>query len=742
MSQQPPAGEKAVAGQRPTEQPPPTGPENPRHIDARITAISLADLATSLGLPREPDTIADLRAQLTLHPPVWNLADWARGSRDTDAGAEAIRAADALVADGIDVTGAELGRSRRYGFHYLRWLDPLARAYALTGDPRYPQTFSTLIRRWESVRDSLTGEWAGLDVIWYTLGCWCRSTVLLPALAAFADALDDDGWLTTLTTVIGGARWMAEEHTAFRHGNWQLVAATQLLHTGHVLPDLAEAPGWRSRGFQLIREHLALDFYPDGGHYERSPGYHLMCLRNLQLAAAADRQYGTGELAAHPRLHQAHQWIATLVTSAGWAPAFQDSPVEWPGDVLLRGAWLLQDADLLRTARAVLPPALFERELACLPASAASWAQNARTDPPSEAIPGTATNAVALPYSGYTLLHTEPGLRAVINHGPHVEHELESHSHRAVLDLVLDRAGTPLLWEAGGPPHYDDPDYQSWFQAAAGHNAVSREGHPLDTERRATGRHQMGAGFAVFLGSQHGYGLEQRRTVIASSHLGPMLIVRDRAETAPTGQETFTLRWHAPTDWAAGGGHWRTADLLLLTDAPATQTGAHLGDARLPGEYGHADYAPLSSVVLTNTTGNFDTVLLPREPGLEAPELVRSGELLVLRRESVEVTVAEQWVAQHTTDAAGSRALLGWGVQHLDWQELALRATSEVDLTWTSDAAAFTAAVTCGARCTISLGASVTGLHLDGIELEPGRDASGALVLPYAGTWTVTGHHG
>lgn len=726
------AGEQAVAG-----------PENPRHIDARITAISPADVAASLGIP-EPATIADLRSRLRLRTPVWDLADWARGSRDSDAGTEAIRAAETLVAEGIDVTGAELGRSQRYGFHYLRWLDPLARAYALTGDPRYPQTFSTLIRRWEAVRDSVVGEWQGLDVIWYSLGCWCRSTVLLPALAAFGEALDDDGWLTTLTTVIGGARWMAEEHTAFRHGNWQLVAATQLLHTGYVLPDLAEAPTWRDRGAQLIREHLALDFYPDGGHYERSPGYHMMCLRNLQLAAAADRQYGTGELAAHPRLHQAHQWIATLVTSAGWAPAFQDSPVEWPGDVLLRGAWLLQDAELLRTAREVLPAALFERELACLPVSAAGWAQNTRTGPPTEDAPAQATNAVALPYSGYTLLRTAPDIRAVINHGPHVEHELESHSHRAVLDLVLDRAGTPLLWEAGGPPHYDDPRYQSWFQSAAGHNAVSREGASLNTERRATGRHLVGAGFAVFLGSQHGYGLAQTRTVITSSHLGPMLIVRDRAASEPTGTDTFTLHWHAPTDWRAEGGQWSTADLVLLTDTSAHARAAQLGHARLPGEYGRAEYAPLSSLVLSNATGDFDTVLLPREEGPPAPPptLTRSGELLLLQRGAVQVTVAERWVGQHTADGAGRRALLGWGVQHVDWEQLALRATSAVDLTWDADGAAFTAVITCAARCTLTLGGSVAGLRLDGIELEPSRDAGGEVVLPYAGTWTVAGHYG
>lgn len=720
-----------------------TSPENPRHIDARITSISAADLAQALSTGLVPTTVAELRARLTLRAPVWDLADWARGVRGTDKAAQTIRAADALVTDGIDVTGAHLGRSQRYGFHYLRWLDPLARAYALTEDPRYPRTFSEQIRAWEAARGDLVGEWPGLDLVWYSLGCWCRSSMLLPALAAFGEALDDDGWLTTITTVVGGSRWMLDEHTAFRHGNWQLVAATQLLHAGYVLPDLAEARAWRDRGRTLITEHLALDFYPDGGHYERSPGYHQMCLRNLQLAAAVDRLYGSGALAAHPKLHQAHRWIAQLTTAAGWAPAFQDSPLEWPADVLLRGAWLIEDADLLCTAREVMPAELVQRELACLPPAATQWAQSTSKSAGEVAAP--ATSAVVLPDSGYTILGTAQDVRAVINHGPHVEHELESHSHRAVLDLVLDRAGVPLLWEAGGPPHYDDPHYQSWFQAGAGHNAVTRDGHTLATERRVAGRHLTGAGFAMFHGSHEGYDLPQHRTVISCAHLGPMVIVRDRAEQADV-SDTFKLRWHSPTAWtpedtgsAAEPSCWSTPDLVLLTCGHEHAMVDYLGEARLPGDYGTFDYGRLSTLTLTGSTGCFDTVLLPREPGTEPPAVSQSGDRLVLQRERVEVTVAERWVAQHSDDGAGHHALLGWSVQQVEWDNLSLSVTSPIDLSWECEGPDFTAVLTCAARCTVSIGGRVSALRLDGIELEPGRGQPGNVVLPYAGTWTVTG---
>ena len=74
----------------------------------------------------------------------------------------------------------------------------------------------------------------------------------------------------------------------------------------------------------------------------------------------------------------------------------------------------------------------------------------------------------------------------MINHGPQIEHELESHSHRAVLDLVLDGWGEPLLWEAGGPPSYDDPGYLSWYQSGRGHNTVLVDDRELSTDRRVS----------------------------------------------------------------------------------------------------------------------------------------------------------------------------------------------------------------------------------------------------------------
>lgn len=775
------------------------GPERPRHIDARITRISLEDLALAIGLdPAGPAlTVAGIRARLTVRRPVWDLADWTRGARGTPAAEEVIEAANTLVRDGIDVTGAGEGRSRLYGFHYLRWLDPLPRAYLLTGDAQYARTFSQLLRDWEAARDSLQGQWPGLDVVWYSLGCWCRSVVLLPALHAFGDALDDDAWLTTVTTLLGGARWIHDEHTAFRHGNWQLVAATQLLHLAMVIPGLVEAPAWQGRALDRIQEHLALDFYPDGAHYERSPGYHQMCLRNLQIAAAADREYGEGTLVADPRLRSAHQWIEAMTSTAGWAPAFQDSPVEWPGDVLLRGAWLLEDPVLLHHAHTLMPADLFAREVQMLPAPGAEWVRAAL----ATGNPPVAAGSRTLPDSGYTLLRTGTNvaeLRATINHGPHIEHELESHSHDAVLDFVLEQGGAPLLWEAGGPPNYDDPHYLSWFQAAAGHNAVSLDGVELDQERRVTGRLLEGAGFSVFLGTQHGYGIPQHRTlVLVPVTQQPFLLLRDRADLPDAQRDvSFSQRLHAPSPWQRACGDsassidarsasdtWSAGTLSASILRAETGLSEPLGAARLPAaEYGQAPYKELSTLHARNHTGAFDTLLVPhdrhtpsdglsghtgagdRPGGANRPsEADQPGEsdrpeapqLPALRTERDAATSLGDDAVVETAEGTvrlGAHSVLfrshledllrvlAWDVQRVgERADELVTASMPVDLALEREGDRFSVTVTTGGRCTITLARPVRSLQLDGVEVEAPNPA---LTLPYAGTWTVTGRHG
>ncbi|WP_152364752.1 heparinase II/III domain-containing protein [Microlunatus speluncae] len=565
-----------------------TGPEKPRHIDDRITRLSDDDLIAAFGRPDGVGDVAALRAWLAgrQRRVARPLPEWAESVRGTTAAEAIIGAADALLEDDFDVTGAELGRSQRYGWHYLGWLSGGIKAWLLTGDQDRLRAVERHLVRWAETRDSVIGEWPGLDVIWYSLGTWARCHNLLPALEALTPTeLSDRAWRELVATLIGGARWAYDEHDRFRHGNWQLVSATQLIQLAAVLPDLVEAPSWARRGRDRLLEHLELDVYPDGGHYERSPGYHVMCLEAVQLAATVDLLYGDGELARQPRVRAMHDWLVTLTGSGGWIPHLQDSGVIWPADLLRRGAELLAAPDL----------------------AAAADDPHGSGRPPVE----------VLPDSGYVVLRGADDQRIVVNVGPHIEHELESHSHRAVLDLVLDGRSRPLLSEAGGPTSYDVPDYLTWYQAGRGHNTVTVDDLELGVDRGARLIGSWDAGPVVALSAEHcGYGPVQQRDVIMTRQEPTVIMVRDRAEDDEA-THRFSCHWHAVEPWQPVDAAFRSGSagepglLLTVLAEPGDQPEQLSEDlARRPDPATRtAEHAPLYGLTLERAHGRFTTVI-------------------------------------------------------------------------------------------------------------------------------------
>lgn len=576
------------------EKPPHVHPTRMRHIPDHELLAALDPTASSL---------VEWRTKLLRNRrPVWDIARWASGVRGSTAALEAIATADEVCDRQVDFTDRGHGRSRLYGFHYLGWLTPLVSAYELTGEPRYARAWDRLFGQWYDTRDNVVGDWPGLDVIWYSLGVCGRSAVIMQALAAFADepALSQRRWEQMLATVLGGARWAFEEHDEFRHGNWQLACCAELLHVAGVLGEFTEAAQWAQRAQDRLLEHLELDVYPDGGHYERSPGYHAMCLNALQRAAVVGEQYlDWTVLTGHPRFRAMHDWLIALADPSGWVPALQDSGIVWPAAALLRGHYLLGDPAYRDLAARWLGPRLAE-ESAWLPPH----------DPPTVARGSHGSGR--LESSRYAVFRTgaaREDLLTVINYGPYIGHELEPHSHHAALDFVISGWGVPLAWEAGGPPSYDDPGYYDWFQAPVGHNTVVATGDEFTEDRRARLTEFLThPEIDVFAGEHHGYRQVHRRRITFIRSDPRLWLVTDRL-AAPA---TWLLHGTAP--WLPCGAGYAPAvgpGLLVLPSRPAGVRRSS-GPSRIPDPAtGTAEFGTVHTLALQQDDGDFDVVLVP-----------------------------------------------------------------------------------------------------------------------------------
>ncbi|MER7332781.1 MULTISPECIES: heparinase II/III family protein [unclassified Micromonospora] len=690
--------------------------EKPAHVDeARMRHISAAMLAAATEVP-------DLRARLTTRTgtsPVRDPRRWAAQVRGTARAAAVLAAADALADRPVDFTDPAHGRSGLYGFHYLSWTDPLVQAYALTGKRRYADRFAAILDDWYAARDQVRGEWPGLDVVWYTLGVASRSHVLMRALHTLGRELSEKSWHHLVATLLGGARWLAEEHDTFRHGNWQLAGCAVLAEIAGFLPEFTEAASWAAVARERLHEHLALDVYADGGHYERSPSYHLMCLAGLQNAALRDESLRT-----HPRLRAMHDWLLAMATPDGVIPPFNDSHLTYVAEPLLRGWHLYGDPTYLAVARRHLPPERITEILAWL----------APRDLPAESPQVAPAGSVLLPQSKFAVLRAGEH-HGVVNCGPYIEHELESHSHHAALDLVLWGHGAPLAWEAGGPDSYDDPRYQDWYRATRAHNTVRVGERNVGEDHDARiDLHLTLPACDVLVAAHTGWGAPHRRTVVLLRGEPTYWIVEDDYPAGPYAWRLGALRtWRGdPATGLHGGGG--PALLVLPVEAPeAVHTDT--GPTRIPDGDGGSAPATLHGLTLTYPAGRARHLLVPYAGARPAVRVAESGPVLRITHDQGVDLMGRGFLTRLRHGRL--RAAASWAGKPIEHAGRPLVRGPAEAVGLTVDGTRWVLTVDAARRTAIRVGAQ-GATRLDGVRIRPARTDDGTrITLPAAGRWTV-----
>ena len=158
------------------------------------------------------------------------------------------------------------------------WLD-LGRAWWATGEPKYAEDWVYLLKDWiadNPVPRKLTNSRGPRGTVWRTLETGIRGDLWFDAMELFMDSPQFDAEAKYLMTrsLVEQARHLHRYELGFNHGNWQVVECAGLAAIGIMLPEFTEAQQWRGRAFQYLVEHMQQDVYPDGAHYEVTPGYH------------------------------------------------------------------------------------------------------------------------------------------------------------------------------------------------------------------------------------------------------------------------------------------------------------------------------------------------------------------------------------------------------------------------------------------------------------------------------------
>lgn len=167
----------------------------------------------------------------------------------------------------------------------------LARAYALTGDPVYSETFWRHVESWMQANSPELGpHWrCGQEIS-------LRSLAWLFALRVFGD---DAASSTERVGRLIALLWYNMLHVERIHwyaarcsrNNHAISEAVGLFSVGTLLPFLPQAQRWRERGLRYLADELSWQVYEDGTWVQHSMNYARMVLQLLSWTMSLARTY-------------------------------------------------------------------------------------------------------------------------------------------------------------------------------------------------------------------------------------------------------------------------------------------------------------------------------------------------------------------------------------------------------------------------------------------------------------------
>jgi hypothetical protein len=483
--------------------------------------------------------------------------------------------------DGGDIrTVWELSRC----YHFVT----LARAWARTGDGRYPEAFRSHVESWLVTNPPGLGpNWVSPMDAAIRAANWALATVLL----ARAPGLSTRFWATVLANLRLTARYVErnlEWHPVYR-GNHYVSNAVGLVYLGALFRDDPEGRRWLRAGTGILEQEIQYQVHADGTSFEGSTGYHRLATEFFAWGAEVGRRnltrFPSREYVA--RLEGMYRFLETCLDGAGRAP-------------------LIGDAD--------------DGRLHHLCADARDHPRMHRLGLPPRYRPVGVPESQAFPQGGWYVIRTGQdrclvrcGAVGLVGAGSH------DHNDQLSFELVLD--GSEVITDSGTYAYTRDLDARLAYRATAAHNVVQiggEEQNPIradrpwrvlaDRTRSECLRWETGAGGAVFEGRHSGFA-HRPSGAICSRRVSVDASGRWEFRDTITGQGREEIAWRlhlAPGEAAVeerAPGRWQVEHAAVpgrrMELAAPSGLVARLGESHWSERYGAAVLRPM--ILLSGT---------------------------------------------------------------------------------------------------------------------------------------------
>ncbi|GEN55539.1 hypothetical protein GCM10012290_01360 [Halolactibacillus alkaliphilus] len=159
-----------------------------------------------------------------------------------------------------------------YMLNRHRFLIPLGKAYVITGDEKYAETYFDIITNWiySNPKETSPLAWRTIDV-GLRISNWIKSIYLFKESAFFTPKI----FSTLLVSLYQQAKYLADSFSKWNYiSNWGVLESKGLFDFSIFGIDFKEANDWYDISQYRLEETARIQVMKDGIHWEQSPMYH------------------------------------------------------------------------------------------------------------------------------------------------------------------------------------------------------------------------------------------------------------------------------------------------------------------------------------------------------------------------------------------------------------------------------------------------------------------------------------
>jgi len=448
-----------------------------RHLSSRQVAsrvartarrlVPLPRLASSAPLAYRRDPLRQFEGwEMSAEPGPWGAGREAAAARGA-----------AIIAGRFDFLGHAVDRADRalpwhdqglsqlwrYQLHYFDYVTDLG-AFATGGAAQSAEAaaaFLAIALDWIAANPAAAGDG------WHPYTVSRRLVSWIAALELFAAETEGvPSRARILESLSEQARYLAKNLEHDVRGN-HLVANLRALICCALSFAGEEAERWRADAVRILRLEVAEQVLPDGGHFERNPGYHVVVLRDLvEIAVWLQRSGQESPAWLLEAVARMLDYLAAVLPPAGQLPLLKDTAWDQLPDIeglLAAGCVLLDQGRWKRSDAFPLYPATV-------------FGERGRRTFQAWPVGASAIEAVAFADTGhYVLRDDSAGDFLIFDAGEPCPPYLPAHAHADMLGFELTVGGRRVAVDSGVYEYAAGP-WRDYFRSTRAHNTVEVAG--------------------------------------------------------------------------------------------------------------------------------------------------------------------------------------------------------------------------------------------------------------------------